>query len=384
MMDLLETVHEMRNHLQYDLNEYYKNRNHSIPKAEYVGCLHLLNKILKVYHTNIDESLSAFENKICNAKDEYIFRMVEVLDEIELAGIELNNDPIIIKRTSNNTGLGAFMTTNLMCIVTAVDLGQLPIIDMRGCWELDSVSANTNVWELFFEQPFSKGLCGQETAKQELNQVPRTSLRAGMDLLTNEYLLGFWRKKYNQFIRFNKETQKHIDEVYGQIADQKLLGVICRGTDLEKLRPYNHFVQPPVDKMIEKAQMIMKEKNCRKLYLATEDARIYQKFRDVFGSDLIFTQEHLIHNHKPDQYLYDVYKENNSDMVKINLDYVTALAILSKCSCFLGGIASGTLLVHLMTSGFEYSYLYNLGQYRLDDPVGLISKGYEKKPRFDD
>ncbi|MFP3155770.1 hypothetical protein LQZ18_15350 [Lachnospiraceae bacterium ZAX-1] len=311
--------------------------------------------------------------------EKYIFHVADLLDKMELVGIELNNDPIIIKRNDPDSGLASYMLTNLMHIVRSIDFGKLPLIDMRKCWDSDTLAEDMNIWELFFEQPFFKGPQGLDATTPILSGFPSSSLRICMDFFTNEYLLNYWRKKYHQFIRFNQETQQHIDEVYCQIADQKLLGILCRGTDYQNLRPYGHPTQPSVEQIVKDAQMIYKRQKCSKLYLATEDAHIYQAFLNVFGADLIFTQKNLIYNYAKALYLPAVYKESSSNLIEINLDYITALAILSKCNCFLGGSTSGTCIVQLMTSGFEYSYIYNLGNYCLDDAVGMISGGHQRR-----
>ena len=59
---------------------------------------------------------------------------------------------------------------------------------------------------------------------------------------------------------------------------EKVLGVLCRGTDYVSLRPYNHPVQPSVSEMLQKAGEMLRCYKLEHIYLVTEDEGIRRAF----------------------------------------------------------------------------------------------------------
>ena len=61
---------------------------------------------------------------------------------------------------------------------------------------------------------------------------------------------------------------------------------------------------------------------------------------------------------------YRISREN--DYYLRGKEYLTTIVMLSRADCFIGGRTSGTVGMMLLSDGFEYSYVYNLGRYGMD------------------
>lgn len=53
------------------------------------------------------------------------------------------------------------------------------------------------------------------------------------------------------------------------------------------------------------------------------------------------------------------------------LEYLSQIIILSRCDCFVAGLTSGTIGAMLLTNGYEYSYIFDLGLYSKEEYNGF-------------
>lgn len=276
------------------------------------------------------------------------------------------------------TGEGLFWITlcNLSHIAYAIRHGYIPVIDMQNnnnqYLEHDMMHKE-NSWEYYFEQPAGYSLKDIEESKHVLvtneNVSPMLFERynfTGMELIERGNIKHI-KRLYSKYIRFNSDTQRYLQKEYERILQGKgkILGVLCRGTDYTMKRPAAHPVQPDPSDVIEKARQVMLEKGCSYLYLATEDEEIYTMFRSEFGGRLLtndqmrFSKEDMQHVRQ----LFEIQPKRARDKYLRGLEYLTSMYLLSKCDCFIGGLTAGTVGVHLMSKGFDYDYVYELGRY---------------------
>lgn len=55
--------------------------------------------------------------------------------------------------------------------------------------------------------------------------------------------------------------------------------------------------------------------------------------------------------------------ERDRDEYLRGKEYLTTIVLLSRCNCFIGSRTSGAVGVMMLSSGFEFTYLYDLGRY---------------------
>jgi hypothetical protein len=68
-----------------------------------------------------------------------------------------------------------------------------------------------------------------------------------------------------------------------------------------------------------------------------------------------------------DNYLNKVYEERGIDIYVNTLEYLSTIYNLSRCDALIAGRTSGSVAAYLMSDGYEYSFFYNTGRYRLSN-----------------
>jgi len=169
-----------------------------------------------------------------------------------------------------------------------------------------------------------------------------------------------WRQYMKKYVRIKKEVQERIDAMYHEIIadNDKVCGVLVRGSDYTTLKPKDHPVQPMLAEVIEKVRAVVEEQNCNKIYISTEEQKTIDAFKEAYGDKVVYVDKTYL-NYQGGL-LADANLENRKQS---GLDYLTQIVILSKCDCIIAGICSGTLGAALLSNGFEYEYYWDLGYY---------------------
>lgn len=274
---------------------------------------------------------------------------------------------MIIKREGKHLGLFSYVITNLGNINYAIKKNMIPVIDMKtykNAYLKDDQIGEINAWELYFEQPLNVGL-DQITSDETIvfEKIIRNRPNDSMRFFKNNKVNNYWSLLRKKYIRLNEKTRIYIEEEYSRLfSNQRVLGVLCRGTDYVKLEPFRHPVQPTAEEVIEKSKKVMKKYNCEKIFLATEDMSILKKFENEFGDKLIINKSERFNN-TDNNFLADIKFDRPNDEYLRGLEYLTTIVLLSRCNCLIGGRASGTIGAVLFSEGFEYTYFWNKGRY---------------------
>lgn len=278
---------------------------------------------------------------------------------------------VVIKRYGNHLGLFSYVITNLGNISKVLKQGKIPVIDMQtysNAYLEEKDKGKKNAWEFFFEQPCGVSLediKGEQV--EELTSVTRNRPNDSMSFFLNEKKRKYWQELSKKYLRLNKETEKIIaskeQQIFGKNKKERILGILCRGTDYVALKPFRHPVQPTPDEVIEKAKEVMKRQNCDKIFLATEDEEILKKFQKEFKDKLLYNDQKRFRN-TDTKYLADIHFNRKNDAYLKGIEYLTTIVLLSRCDCFIAGRTSGTIGVMLFTDGFDYMYFWDKGRYK--------------------
>lgn len=267
-------------------------------------------------------------------------------------------------------GLFAIAKSVLCHIEYALDKGWIPVVDLCNSVNQFKSGKRSNPWELFFEQPMNKRL-DDITSHDNLvisckAQSPNEKYILTVDalLVDHETEINAHSVFYNKYIRLSKQSQDYIDSKYNEIIGQRqhVLGVLCRGTDYLEKKPVYHPVQPEPEIVIEKIKELQKTLDIEYIYLATEDSTILQLFKDEFGIKLLYIDQKRLSNTK-DAFISDM-DIKLDDKIKMNMDYMASMNILSRCDYLIGGRTSGTIAACLMNNKYKYKYLWDLGLYQ--------------------
>lgn len=276
----------------------------------------------------------------------------------------------VIRRSDLYCGLFSFIITSLARIDEAIKRNMIPIVDMQNSFNIyldENKIGKENAWEYYFEQPMDYGL---EDIKKSKNIVLSNGRVPDMfPYLDIEFLLGYsgeidyWRKVAGKYIKVNSRIKEKAENLYHTLfeKDERVLGVLSRGTDYIFSKPKGHPVQPDKEQILNKAEEIFLEKNCDKIFLATEDESYYKLFKEKFGKKLYTINQKFL-NYQGGAYGKEKYLSID-DKYKSGESYLLTILLLSKADCLCAGCTSATVGALLLTQGYEYTYLFDLGIY---------------------
>lgn len=283
----------------------------------------------------------------------------------------------IIKATKDYTGIGAILFNYLCHIQYAFKNDYIPIADLKTCknqYFKDGKEFKDNVWEYFFEQPTKYNLKNiPENSKIIISENIERPLQidniTASDIINraNSNIVQERKENFKKLIKFKPEIEQYFNDEYQRIINNEteVLGILCRGTDYIKKRPKNEPVQPSPKEVIKKAKELKKTYNYKKIYLATEDEKIYKMFKKEFGDMILDNNQYRYSkNYNKKYFLSEINVDRANHNYNLAKEYLASLYILSKCKYLIGGQTSGTKISALLSNGYEYGYIWQLGKYK--------------------
>ena len=279
-----------------------------------------------------------------------------------------NSDKVfyVIRRHDMHAGLFSFVMSNLGAVVEAEQKGYIPVIDMmnsaNSMLEPDEIGKK-NAWDDYFEQP--EGVTLDEIGKSKnviLGSIHPPKKYPGFSMILNPEELTGWQRYASKYLKLNQAHVKAIQEYYDRyFADKRVLGVLCRGTDYVAMKPYHHPVQPDPEEVVRKCREIMKAQKCDCIYLATEDQKIWDLFQDEFHG-IVYSYQKTHYQSENAEYI-DRLGNSLLKPYERNAEYLVSIGILARCNCLVAGATNGSYGALLLTTGYEYQYIYQLGRY---------------------
>ena len=256
-----------------------------------------------------------------------------------------------------------FLENMMSLMVYALAKGYTPYLKLKDRKE------GWSDWDTFFEQPFSV----PETEPDCICDVEQGFFHPQFDTPYRSSDLRLWCKVYHRLVRLNERTRNYVDQEYQELFEgvdgqkHRTLGVICRGTDYVKLKPMGHPVQPTPEQVIARAKVLLDQYQLERVYLATEEYAIYEKFEKAFPGLILVNKrqyyDEVFNNHDM-TYVYEVQFDREDDLYLKGLEYLSSLQLLSRCNVLLGGNCGGACAALYMNNRkYEHVELFNLGLY---------------------
>lgn len=278
----------------------------------------------------------------------------------------------VIRRHASRAGLFSFVMTNLASIAEAVEQGFIPVIDMQNSanpmLSADEVG-KVNAWERFYEQPCGYGLEDLQHARNVmLGSIHPPKEFPEFEMIGHPEEIARWRALYHQYIHVRPEIREAAERYRREhLATGRTLGVLYRGTDYVMTRPQDHPIQPKVTAVIDRCRKVMQEQHCEQIYLCTEDADALRQLQEAFPGRVHTYQQHH-YSLAAGENINDVGNAAQTPRER-NTEYLIAIEILARCQCLVAGAAGGTYGALLMTDGYDYEYVYQLGRYGTQEPA---------------
>lgn len=277
----------------------------------------------------------------------------------------------VIRRRDLYCGLFSLLLTNLVRIDEALKKGYIPVVDMQNDFNIylpKDRLGRENAWEYYFRQPAGYTLNDIGKSKNIIigsGTVPVMFPYLDIRFLTGESgELEYWRKLARKYIVLSDRAEELVEAEYKRLFKEgdKVLGVKVRGTDYAAGKPKNHPIQPTPEQAVEKAEEILKEQNCTKIFLATEDAEFYHVFLKRFGDRLITNKKNYF-EYRGGSTGKEEYEQENGGY-QAGMEYLITTMLLARCDCLCAGCVSATVGALLLTEGYEYTYLFDFGIYQ--------------------
>ncbi|KAI4441712.1 hypothetical protein FMM80_08190 [Schaedlerella arabinosiphila] len=246
-------------------------------------------------------------------------------------------------------------------------LDYIPVIDLSVPDGGNSFSGGReeNIWEDFFE-PLN------EYRPEEVLQSRHVLLCSDKMDAFNPYMMeqyhnsGHMRTIYKKYLRLNEEMKAYIDPIRKRFfgnSEEHVLGVVARGTDYR----YGGFDVPkPMEDTayIELVQEKMEEWGCTSLLLATEDADIFEKFRQAgFGDRLKYLdQERFQYTDVNKKGLLVAKMKKADNDYHDEMPYLAVLYLLAECSALISNCRCGAFEVADFVNGGRYEHRYCCGE----------------------
>jgi len=291
-------------------------------------------------------------------------RLAENFDAVTKK-IAANRKAMIIKHGewSNKYFNVACLTNTLSLILYSLSNGYIPVI------EINKGEDNFFQWNWFFRQPYEiicpEGIELFSTIECDVDRIPYTGgWETYLDRNNVDYEI--WHFLFKTFVSLNDNTAAYVakEERTLRIDYEKTLGVLVRGTDYVSLKPCGHPVQPELDKIIAAVEDRISKKDV-KVYLATEEERIWKAFQDRLGENRILVNSRTYYDslYKDGMLIGEVHFDRDKDNYWKSIEYLSSLIILSRCHSLIAGNCGGTKFAMLLSDSYIHPFVFKNGYY---------------------
>ena len=278
----------------------------------------------------------------------------------------------IIRPCGETNGLILAFIVTAGHIRYALSNGWLPVVDMQNYpnqYLSPEKFGKENAWEYYFEQPLRIGLeqaYNGENVILGLKDIIAPCPNDGVSFFENRNnVVTKWRvlRKLG-LLKIKPALLEEILTVREKLfsPNDRVLGVHLRGTDYISLRPINHPIPPPTEFAAITVINKLKEWNCNKIFLATEDKDIARNFKNIFG-DICMTLDKEFVDFSPVKDVGEFHLDRENDHFLRGKEYLMEMALLSMCNSFVTARCSGSAGVMVLAEDFENVFAFNLVRY---------------------
>lgn len=285
-----------------------------------------------------------------------------------------------IIRRDERVGLFSYVQTALGQIRYALFHGYIPIIDMQNTnnsYLAPNQIGKVNAWELFFDQVTQADLDeiytrGNFVIAETADKSPNSCV------FFREDEKWLWRRLYKEFIHLNSNSREFIEKRCNYLFDgdlSKTLGVHVRGTDYKFAK--GHPLQPEIDEVICKVRYYLEKRGYEKIFLATEEEDIVQRFKKAFEKKIVcmdceYYSNDISQMDFSSQWISDVPFNRKNDEYLRGIEYLASICILSKCAGLICGLNGGSYAALCMKeTKYKDICFWNLG---INDGTGKRRK----------
>lgn len=253
---------------------------------------------------------------------------------------------LIIRYPIETDGLGCVISATTDIMKMAFDKCMIPVVDLSIPEECNQFTSGKqeNMWTYYFEQ---MGKVDVKEAYQSQNVIFWDNVFDKFNPYLQETVTFKKAFSIKECLCLSENTRSYCQQQYEKIIPQneKILGVVARGTDYRTICNY----QGNIDNFIQKSLEKMSLWNCTYIFLATEDKEIFEKFCQTgLKEHLLFQNQNRYDYQKEENRLSllgKIKKREHEDGQMEGLKYFSVLYMLSKCHCLITNVKCGAFLV---------------------------------------
>lgn len=273
----------------------------------------------------------------------------------------------VIYRKGPREGIFSYVNSFMVWIDYALKQGYVPVIDMmnyRNTYLDDKLIGKENSFEYYFEQPAGYSMQDIQKAK---NVIISTGEAAPFRIINEDNeIIEYWHEAFNKYVKLNKNAELIIEKEWTKLFDSNdtVLGINCRGTGYMTMATAGIPKQPSNEEVIQKAREWIKKYNCNKIFLCVDEEETLNLFKKEFGELAIYNKRYFYQRSEAET-------EYSSGQHFIRgMEYITTVALLSKCNYLIGGLSGAFLTAQLMKpigENYKDIYLFNLGSWSKEE-----------------
>lgn len=291
---------------------------------------------------------------------------------------ELNPDKTIyiIRPQYNPNGLMSRYMCTVARFVIADRRGHVPVVDMEGGTVFEDpepVFGTRDPWEYYFEQP--AGISAAEARQSRRVVVSRDgwpALYVGGIPGTMAFYSGEddrlddFARAAEKYARLNERTRERIERDWAELTSRgsgKIVAVMSRGTDYNRLKPAGHAIQPSPERLVAEARSMIERGAASRVFLHTEERAVCDIFERDLG-DALLTFDRTYHDDYNDAALEDDSSDSTRNWIvayidktaakshyEMNYEYLRGVVCASMCSRLICGINGGATSAIIMNGG---------------------------------
>lgn len=346
----------------------------------------------------IRKGVRRVKNRIVNRPSEvqkrYYLKLLNRLEPLRAPQDERvrTQKPVLIISgiTMQGTGIFCDLLAFLRWVHFAEIMGYTPVIDMQNVPNLyleDSEIGQINAYEYFYRQPAGMGV-EEAYRAQEVCFVNRldcpysftlrqkrcyrrvTAIRDWVYDGNREKHFALYKRLYDTYFVPSDEAAAFADARWRELVapGERVLGLLCRGSDYISKRPYKHQIQPTPEQIIRKVDDFLAAHEVDKIFVATEDEGILATLAAHYGGRVVYIDCPRLTT-APGESVAEAFARRHVDKRLNGLNYYASIACLARCDHLIAGKTMATQFIRTMRdSDFDTEFYWNLGRYGIDDP----------------
>lgn len=313
---------------------------------------------------------------------------MNIADKASNPQVNSNGQPvyaIILPQIKETSGLAWIYVMIINRLAKALEQGYIPIIDLQhnnNQYFKDGRKFKDNTWEYYFKQPCGISLKDLDNIgdnsqvkilidDSDFTNIPGSVIKL-QRVLNSACIEKFpYKKEALKYIKLSDDAQQYIDDKINRLIgnESEILGILCRGTDYIRIKPKQHSIPATPEMLIKEAKELKSKYHYKKIYVATEDLEIYNKFKDAFGELLIPNNQYMYGNyeHSNTIYLSSIEVNRPNHKYQLGMEYLCSMYILSNCKYFISSNScAGVDLASRFSNFFsnmEYVHIWERGSY---------------------